>query len=384
MLKFDDDPKLKDLLTHEQRQRLTQGLSALCGHSLEISDDPQPQASPIEFNLETIAWLTGGNSPEMRGHASELISFLMFFVAKYRLAANMHNDVTEASYAELQRQNEALQVSEAKYRQLSDQLQERVAQQVAIIDKTQQKLYEAARLRSVGHLAAGIAHEINNPIGFISSNLRVAGEYVSELGAALPDTHQNRELLSDFKDLLAESLNGTTRIADIVADLKTFSSVDQDNHTRCNINDLMRSAIHMVQTAHGGQLDIQARFTDIRDVSGYPSKLSQTFFNLLDNAAQAIKETDSESCKGTILVKTRHDHSGVQIIVQDNGGGIPEADRDQIFDAFFTTRPVGSGTGLGLTVARDTAYAHGGDLKVDSKEGVGSRFTLTIPSATES
>lgn len=384
MLKFDDDPKLSDLLSQEQLERLEKALGALCGHPFKILDHARPHTSPIEFNLETIAWLSGGDSMDVRTHAAELVSFFLFFVAKYRLAANMHHDVTHASYAELQRQNEALSASEAKYRQLSDQLQEQVERQVAIIDKTRQKLYETARSRSVGHLAAGVAHEINNPIGFISSNLRVAGEYVCELESALPESRHNSELLRDFKDLIAESLNGTSRIASIVSDLKTFSNIDQDNHSRCNINALLRSAIHMAQTAHGAQLNIQTQLADIQDIPGYPAKLSQAFFNLLDNAAHAIKTTEPDLREGKILVKTKEDSLGIHVIVQDNGCGIPDANLDQIFDAFFTTRPVGSGTGLGLTVARDTAQAHGGEIIVESKEHIGSRFTMTVSGATGS
>lgn len=379
MYKFDDDPKLNDLLTEEQQLRLVRGLSALSGSPFAISDSPAPQASPIEFNLETIAWLSGGASEEMRERASELISFLMVFVAKYRLAANIHHDATEASYAELQRQNEALKASEAKYRQLSDQLQEKVTQQVSVIEETQRKLYEAAQLRSVGHLAAGVAHEINNPIGFISSNLRVAQEYVSGLEKTVANTPENRELLEDFQDLIRESLEGAGRITRIVGDLKTFSSIDQNNHSSCDINDLLRSAIQMVETTHNRRVKFQTRLAELPLMPGFPSKLSQTFFHLLDNAVQAIAESDPEQTEGKILVKTTSDLANIQVIVQDNGCGIPDTNRDQVFDAFFTTRPVGSGTGLGLSVARDTMRAHGGQITFDSREGVGTRFTLKFP-----
>ena len=379
MYKFDDDPKLKDLLTEEQQLRLVRSLSALSGSPFAISDSPVPQASPIEFNLETIAWLSGGASEEMRERASELISFLMVFVAKYRLAANIHHDATEASYAELQRQNEALKASEAKYRQLSDQLQEKVTQQVSVIEETQRKLYEAAQLRSVGHLAAGVAHEINNPIGFISSNLRVAQEYVSGLEKAVANTPENRELLEDFQDLIRESLDGAGRITRIVGDLKTFSSIDQNNHSSCDINDLLRSAIQMVETTHNRRVKFRTRLAELPSMPGFPSKLSQTFFHLLDNAVQAIAESDPEQTEGKILVKTTSDLANIHVIVQDNGCGIPDTNRDQVFDAFFTTRPVGSGTGLGLSVARDTMRAHGGQITFDSREGVGTRFTLKFP-----
>lgn len=379
MRSFEDDPTLQDLLSADQLERLNRVLSRLCQAPVVIGEQKTSDAVPVEFNLETVGWLSGGDSAGERRAAADLVSFLMMFVAKYRLAANLHHDTTEASYAELQRQNEALKASEARYRDLSNQLQQKVDEQVSVIQKTQQELYESARLRSVGQLAAGVAHEINNPIGFISSNLRVARDYVDDLKDSLPSTPDNQELLRDFNDLLTESIDGTRRIASIVADLKTFSSIDQADYTVCNVNDLLRSAAHLVQTEHGHQLDIIERLNELPPVSGHPSRLSQTFFNLLDNAAQALNDKDFGDRKGRILMQTQTGTDSVRVIIQDNGCGIPDDHQAQVFDAFYTTRPVGSGTGLGLTVARDTVRAHGGNLTIDSRPGAGTRVTLTLP-----
>lgn len=379
MRTFEDDPTLRDLLSADQLNRLNRLLSGLCRVPVTITEQKTTDAVPVEFNLETVGWLSGGESPGERRAAADLTSFVMMFVAKYRLAANLHHDTTEASYAELQRQNDALRASEARYRALSGELQQQVDKQVSVIQQTQRELYESARLRSVGQLAAGVAHEINNPIGFISSNLRVARDYVDDLKGSLPATPENQELLQDFQDLLAESIDGTRRITSIVSDLKTFSSIDQADYTICSVNDLLRSAAHLVQTEHGHQLDITERLSEIPPVSGHPSRLSQTFFNLLDNAAQALNDKDFGGRKGRILVQTQTGTDSVRVIFQDNGCGIPDDCRAQVFDAFFTTRPVGAGTGLGLTVARDTVRAHGGNLTIDSRPGAGTRVTLTLP-----
>lgn len=373
MRNFEDDPALADLLTPNQIQRLSEGLSALCREPVLITEQRLNESVPVEFNLETIGWLSGGASASEREAAAGLVSFLMLFVAKYRLAANLHHDTTEASYAELQRQNAALKASEARYRELSDQLQQQVDEQVAVIRQTQQELYESARLRSVGHLAAGVAHEINNPVGFISSNLRVARDYVDNLEPLLPDTADNREMLGDFSDLLSESIEGTDRIARIVADLKTFASIDQADNALCDLNSLLLSAIHLVQTEYDHNLTIIESLGELPRIPGHPSRLSQTLFNLLDNAAQAIGND------GRILVRTQADDAGIQVTIQDNGCGIPDSIRSQVFDAFFTTRPVGSGAGLGLTVARDTVHAHGGQLTLDSQEEAGTRVILVLP-----
>ncbi|GGC68178.1 sensor histidine kinase [Marinobacter halophilus] len=380
MRNFEDDPTLNDLLSNEQLARLNQCLSALCSEPVVLARTrPGPDAVPVEFNLETVGWLSGGGNDDERETAAGLVAFLMMFVAKYRLAANLHHDATEAGYAELQRQNEALKASEARYRELSDQLQQKVDEQVTVIKQTQQELYESARLRSVGQLAAGVAHEINNPIGFISSNLRVARDYVKELGATLPETPTKKDLLADFNDLLTESIDGASRIAGIVSDLKTFSSIDQADFTRCNITSLITSAMHLVQTEYNHELQIVERLAELPDISGHPSRLAQTFFNLLANAAQAVQDAQSDKGPGRILVKTQVESASIQIIIQDNGCGIPEHNQPKIFDAFFTSRPVGSGTGLGLTVARDTVRGHGGQLQLDSREGMGTRVRLTLP-----
>jgi len=376
---FEDDPTLSDLLTPDQLQRLNRMLSALCREPVEIGTDRQTDAVALEFNLETVGWLAGGSSEQERLAAANLVSFLMMFIAKYRLAANLHHDTTEASYAELQKQNEALKTSEARYRELSDQLQDKVDEQVEVIKQAQLNLYESARLRSVGQLAAGVAHEINNPIGFISSNLKVAGDYVNELRELVPESDQNRDLLNDFTDLIGESSDGARRIASIVSDLKTFSSIDQADYTLCDVNELLASAVHLLRTEHGHDLEILEKPGELPGISGHPSRLSQTFYNLLDNAAQALKCRDQGAESGQILAKTSIDSDGIQVVIQDNGCGIAETIREQVFDAFFTSRPVGAGTGLGLTVARDTARAHQGTIQIDSKEGTGTRVTLFLP-----
>lgn len=379
MRNFEDDPRLSDLLSSEQLHRLNRTLSALCRQPVEIGADKKSDAVELEFNLETIGWLSGGSSEEERLAAADLISFLMMFIAKYRLAANLHHDITEASYAELQRQNEALKASEARYRDLSDQLQAKVNEQVAVIEKTQMGLYESARLRSVGQLAAGVAHEINNPIGFISSNLKVAGEYVDDLRELIPESENNRALMDDFVELIAESSDGARRIASIVSDLKTFSSIDQADYTLCDVNKLLASAVHLLQTEYEHDLVILEKLSEVPPISGHPSRLSQSFYNLLDNAAQALKSAEHDAEGGRILVKTSTSSNLVKVVIQDNGCGISEDIRQRVFDAFFTSRPVGSGTGLGLTVARDTIRAHQGTIEIDSKEGMGTRVTLTLP-----
>ncbi|PAU53819.1 sensor histidine kinase [Pseudomonas indica] len=370
MRSFEDDPRLADLLSADQQARLSQLIGALGGGRVSLEEQHQAGAEPLEFNLETIGWLQGELPAERLDAAARLVEFVLLFVAKYRLAANLHNDTTEASFAELQRQHAALQASEARYKALSEQLQERVEDQVKVIEQAQQQLYETARLRAVGQLAAGVAHEINNPIGFITSNLRVAGDYLDELAEKVPGGHSASLLLDDFRALLRESLSGTQRIARIVADLKTFSNIDQADFIPCDLNALLTTSCHLLQAESQQAIDVRLDLAPLPKLAGYPAKLSQAFFNVLDNAAKAI---DAE---GVIRVSSRLAEDVIEVIIEDNGTGIPPDVQERIFDPFFTTRAVGSGTGLGLSVARDIMRAHRGEILLDSQVGAGTRVTL--------
>ena len=162
-----------------------------------------------------------------------------------------------------------------------------------------------------------------------------------------------------------------------MSDLKTFSSIDHAEHTHCNVNDLLKASLHMLRTSHSGrELSIDERFGELPEIPGNPARLSEAFYNVLDNAARAI------DLDGRIIVKTATDNSGnIAVVIQDNGCGITESTQDQVFDPFFTSRPVGSGTGLGLTVTQDTIRAHKGLIRLESREGTGTRVTMLLPHA---
>jgi len=171
--------------------------------------------------------------------------------------------------------------------------------------------------------------------------------------------------------LLSESVSGTQRIATIVADLKTFSNIDQSDFVPCDLNALITSTCHLLQAENQRPLQIQRRLGDLPQLAGYPAKLSQATYNVLDNAAKSIGDN------GKIRITTNRDEQGqIQVIVEDNGCGIAAEDIPHLFDPFFTTRDVGAGTGLGLTVAREIMNAHQGEILVKSQAGKGTRVTL--------
>jgi signal transduction histidine kinase len=245
---------------------------------------------------------------------------------------------------------------------------------VAIIEQAQQQLYRSAKMQSVGQLAAGVAHEINNPIGFMTSNLRVAQDYLEELDPKLADDPTSKAMIEDFRDLLGESIGGAQRVARIVADLKTFSNVDHADYTYCNLNDLVNTSLHLLQTRYPDLTPPRTELGELPKIQGYPAQLSEALLNLLDNAAQAVKKG------GGITVTSGTNRSGgIRVIIEDDGAGIAEELREQIFDPFFTTRPVGSGIGLGLTEARNIILAHDGQIDVESHVPGGTRVTLQLP-----
>ncbi|MFN3580629.1 MAG: sensor histidine kinase [Pseudomonas sp.] len=374
---FDDDPQFDDLLKEPRQRTLLGLLGELTGATWHFHAQSKPSVQAVQYQLEDLVWLDCEDPAQNTDAARQLVEFVLSYVGKYRLAASVHLDATQAGYAELQRQNEALKLSEQRYRDLSESLQQRVEEQVATIQQAQQQLYDSARLRSVGQLAAGVAHEINNPIGFISSNLTVAQEYLGELLGKLPADQQDDFLVADFTQLLAESSTGAKRIAAIVADLKTFSNINQEPCQHCDIDALLATAIRLTQAEFGSSVKVDLVQGRVQPLLGYPARLSQAFFNVLLNAAQA---TDSE---GRVTVRSLAlEEGGIEVTVQDSGLGMSQEVLDRAFEPFFTTRDVGAGAGLGLTVARDVALAHRGSIELETVAGEGTRVRLVLRGVT--
>lgn len=374
---FDDDPPFDELLKEPRQRQLLGLLEELTGATWSFHSGRKLNAQSVQYQLNDLAWLDCEDPSQNTDAARRLVEFVLSYVGKYRLAASVHLDATEAGYAELQRQHEALKLSEQRYRDLSGSLQQRVDEQVATIKETQQQLYDSARLRSVGQLAAGVAHEINNPIGFISSNLTVAQEYLGELVEKLPADQRDDFLIGDFAQLLEESSAGARRIAAIVADLKTFSNINQEPCQNCDIDALMATAIRLIQAEFGTSVEIDLVQGDVQSLLGYPARLSQAFFNVLANAAQAVND------KGNVTVHSRSLEGGaIEVTIYDSGSGMSQEVVERVFEPFFTTRDVGAGTGLGLTVARDVALAHRGSIQLESVAGEGTRVRLVLRGVT--
>ncbi|BCR03120.1 hypothetical protein DESUT3_01890 [Desulfuromonas versatilis] len=275
------------------------------------------------------------------------------------------------------------------------ELEARVEQATQELQATHEKMLQGEKMASIGQLAAGVAHEINNPVGFIASNLSTLSNYVERLVAYIaaqeqaltaccPD--QTRETLDqerrrlkldhireDIRPLLAESIEGTDRIKKLVLSLKTFSRVDDAEFIPADINAGLESTINICWNEIKYVATLNREFGELPMARVYPQQLNQVFMNLLVNAAHAIEG------QGEITVKTWHDDGAIFVSIADTGCGIPESIRDKIFDPFFTTKESGKGTGLGLSIACDIVRKHRGEISLESSPGKGTTFVVRLP-----
>jgi PAS domain S-box-containing protein len=238
--------------------------------------------------------------------------------------------------------------------------------------RLQAQLLLADRMASVGTLAAGVAHEINNPLAYVLANVAYALEEMRE--------SRDAELFSDAIAALEEARDGAGRMREIVRDLKTFSRSDDETRGLIEVDRVLQSAVNMVRNEIKHRARLSAVFGPTPRVEGNDSRLAQVFVNLLVNASQAIPEGDANS--NQIAVSTRTGPDGRAIIeIRDSGAGIPKVILGRIFDPFFTTKPVGEGTGLGLAICHNIVSAMGGQIEVESEIGKGSLFRILLPSA---
>ncbi len=258
-----------------------------------------------------------------------------------------------------------------------------LVQDITEYHRSREQLVQADKLAAIGTLAAGVAHEINNPIGFISSNLNTMKKYLNKIkrfieeleeGADKDDKEIILEILEDFGDAIDESIEGATRVKDIVADLKSFSRVDKAEKEYANINEGIESTLNIVWNELKYHCKVEKEFGDIPDIYCIPNQLNQVFMNLLVNAAHATKGKS-----GLITIKTWCDEKNVYASFKDNGVGIPQENLKKIFEPFFTTKDVGKGTGLGLSLAYDIIKKHDGSIEVKSEVGKGTEFIITLP-----
>ncbi len=325
---------------------------------------------------------------------------------------SVHNHLEERAEErtiELKKVNEQLQQEIEKHKCSEEELKKSrndLEQAVNELKNTQAQMLQSEKMVSIGQLAAGVAHEINNPTAFVCSNLNTLSEYQNDISRLLGEykkflsemkaiVENNNSLtaikeklisieayekdvdidftLNDIPVMLKETKDGTARIKKIVADLKDFSHPGENEAKHANINQCLDSTLNIVWNEIKYKATVVKDYGDLPEVICYYQQLNQVFVNLLVNAAQAIEE------KGEIKLTTRVIDEEIEIIIADTGQGISEEHLSRIFDPFFTTKEIGKGTGLGLNVADNIIQKHMGTIQANSKIGEGTSFIIHLP-----
>jgi PAS domain S-box-containing protein len=281
-------------------------------------------------------------------------------------------------------------------------------QDLTEIRQLQRQVLQTEKLASIGQLAAGVAHEINNPMGFIHANLFQMVEYVADLQRVWAQVEQLQKcvakgdadeiraaseqlaelaggvdvdfLLTDVDKAIRESLEGSERIRHIVHDLRDFSHHDTGQRVLADVNQCLDSTANIVWPMMKHLVVLEKQYRDLPTLRCYPMQLKQVFMNLLVNAYQAIEEKLGDRGEvGRIELRTDHRGSAVVVSVSDSGVGIAPENIDRILDPFFTTKKVGAGTGLGLSTSYSIVQRHGGSIRVESTRGEGATFHVVLP-----
>lgn len=262
------------------------------------------------------------------------------------------------------------------------------------LERLQAQIVQNEKMASIGQLAAGIAHELNNPVGFLYGNIDLLDGSIqdlltlvkyydqvdmpAEIAAGAEEIKTKiayRRTLDDLEASISDCREGAERVRDIVQNLRTFSRLDEAEIKRADIHEGIESTVRILSRYFsGGNISLERRFGVLPMIESYPAQLNQVWMNLLVNAAQSVGGNS-----GTVSVETSADHDSVHVSISDTGGGIAPETLKKIFDPFFTTKPVGEGTGLGLSISFGIVEKHGGRIDVESEPGHGSTFTVTLP-----
>ncbi|MFT5685154.1 MAG: signal transduction histidine kinase [Myxococcota bacterium] len=248
-------------------------------------------------------------------------------------------------------------------------------------ERLRRQLQHAERLAVLGQFAAGVAHEVNNPATVLMTNIQLLRMELPSLKAAL---HHDPELvgaLQESEDMLTESLNGITRITQLTRSLQGFLEASQSEAGQVDLTDLIQNVCAMSRHQINAVAELKLDIGELPSVIASRDALSQALLNLVRNATQAIPA--GNPCKNAITISAKQSGGMITIAVADTGAGIPGVLRDRIFEPFYTTRPPGDGTGLGLPLARDILRRHGGDLRLASEPGAPTRFELLLPTDTQ-
>lgn len=256
------------------------------------------------------------------------------------------------------------------------------------LEHTRRQLLQSEKLAAIGQLAAGVAHEINNPVGYVYSNLQSLENYLTDLfrltdAVDLADSLDSLRAIkknidyefvrNDLKDLLAESREGIERVKTIISAMKDFSHFEEEEFKPADIHRGIETTLNVVNNELKYKADVVLDFGDLPKVECIISQINQVVMNLLINAAHAIDDF------GKISIRTRQEAGNVVLEIEDTGTGILHGNINRIFEPFYTTKPIGKGTGLGLSLSFNIIEKHNGRIDVDSTPGEGTCFQITLP-----
>jgi two-component system NtrC family sensor kinase len=270
-------------------------------------------------------------------------------------------------------------------------------------EASQAQVLHTNKLASLGGMVAGVAHEINTPLGFVKSNVEVVSDLISEYEAAVTKVMTGVDLLlsldasmvdrakaaiqkarielarattlNEARELLEDSAEGLKQMSSLVLNLKGFARVDRDGMDTIDLNDSIRSALTIAGHQLRDRIQVVQELGDVPKVKCMPSQINQVFLNMITNAAQAMDD------EGKLTIRSVAKPNVVEVSFEDTGSGIPDDVLPKIFDPFFTTKPVGEGTGLGLSIVHKIIQGHGGAIRVKSQIGKGTTFFVELPIA---
>ena len=288
----------------------------------------------------------------------------------------------------------SLLINARRYKQDLEARNQELARGKAKLERLQAQIVHSEKMASLGQLAAGIAHEINNPVGFVSGNLDLLSQCLEDLkellefydaadlpapvaagAAAVKERINYGATLEDLNSIVRDCREGATRIRDIVQNLRTFSRLDEAEFKKTDVHEGLDSTIRLLSRYFsGGNVKLIRDYAVLPAIDAFAGQLNQVWMNLLANAAQACGAKGGE-----VRIATRADGRAVTVAISDTGGGIAPEHLNRIFDPFYTTKPVGEGTGLGLSISFGIVRRHRGTIAVKTRLGAGSTFTVTLP-----
>ncbi len=409
---------LKDLLSETEVMLLLKGVVKAGAASAVITDakdrvlwsngnmqddSPYIETGPVYLEGELVGRIKVYGEDRSKSYLKNLTGLLLDTInmiihtnLKRMLTTEAHTTIVNQSYEELLETNRKLSLSEGQYRELAESLERKVQERTEELRRAHARMLQQEKMASVGQLAAGVAHEINNPLGFISSNINTLKRYIERFremvdfyhallsGGEIADkvrglAQQKQKdlkidfIVSDADELIKQSLDGAERVKKIVSDLKGFSHIDEGEEAVVDINTEIDRTLNVLshEIPKGAEI-----IKDYHDLPGFvcnPALICQVFLNIILNALQARTGTLK------LVISTDIRHNNIMIKFSDNGKGIPDNIKNRIFEPFYTTKDVGKGTGMGLTVAYEVITAYGGTIEVESQPGEGATFIILLP-----